>query len=147
MDGRSLYYEMFWPFYYSFNVGPAYFMVLDNANQENIDPWQMIWLKEELEKSKSFKYRFVFFHVPLFSPTTRKTEHVMSDIQNAKELNKLFDDYNVTMIFSSHIHAYYTGILGKTPFIITGGAGAELIGVDPQHDFYHYIKVNVTPTK
>ncbi|MCX7720777.1 MAG: hypothetical protein N2Z64_05775 [Dictyoglomus thermophilum] len=56
MDGRSLYYEMFWPFYYS-------------------------------------------FHVPLSSPTP------------------------------------------------AGGAGAELIGVDPQHDFYHYIKVNVTPTK
>ncbi|ACI20026.1 hypothetical protein [Dictyoglomus thermophilum] len=55
MDGRSLYYEMFWPFYYS-------------------------------------------FHVPLSSPTP------------------------------------------------AGGAGAELIGVDPQHDFYHYIKVNVTPT-
>lgn len=50
------------------------------------------------------------------------------------------------MIFSSHIHAYYTGYWGQTPFIITGGAGAELIGVDPQHDFYHYIKVNVTPS-
>lgn len=22
----------------------------------------------------------------------------------------------------------------------------NLLGVDPQHDFYHYIKVNVTPT-
>lgn len=93
MDGRSLYYEMFGPFYCSFHVGPAYFIVvLDNANQESIDPWQMIWLKEELEKSKRFKYRFVFIHVPLFSPTTRKTEHIMSDTQNAKELNKLFDD-------------------------------------------------------
>ena len=75
MDGRSLYYEMFGPFYYSFHVGPAYFIVLDNANQESIDPWQMIWL---------------------------------------------FDDYNVTMIFSSHIHAYYNWNLGKNSLYNNG---------------------------
>ncbi len=50
MNGRSLYYEFFGPFYYSFRIGPAYFIVLDNANQKNINPWQMAWLRKELEK-------------------------------------------------------------------------------------------------
>ncbi len=28
---------------------------------------------------------------------------------------------------------------------MTGGAGAELGGTDPEHYFYHYIKVKVSP--
>ena len=47
------------------------------------------------------------------------------------------------MLFASHIHAYYRGVWGRTPYIITGGAGAELLGTDPEHDFYHYIVVTV----
>jgi hypothetical protein len=48
------------------------------------------------------------------------------------------------MIFASHIHGYYIGTWGKTPYIITGGAGAEMLGTDPRHYFYHYLKVNIT---
>lgn len=48
------------------------------------------------------------------------------------------------MLFASHIHSFYRGVWSKTPYIITGGAGAELVGTNPEHDFYHYIKVNVS---
>lgn len=61
-----------------------------------------------------------------------------------RRLSELFDIYNVTMLFTSHIHAYYEGYWGKTPYIITGGAGAELGRSDPGHYFYHYIKVHVS---
>ncbi|MFQ6083457.1 MAG: metallophosphoesterase family protein [Candidatus Aminicenantia bacterium] len=145
-DGRANYYELFGKFYYSFAVGNSYFIILDDANEKNLDPWQMDWLKNELQKSQNYKYRFIFMHVPLYDP--RKGEykigHSLKDLAFADKLNNLFDKNNVSMLFVSHIHGYYRGIWEKTPHIITGGAGAELVGSDPRHYFYHYIKVNVS---
>lgn len=109
----------------------------------------MEWLKNELQNSQNYKYRFVFIHVPLFDPmnASNKTEYdetAISDVNQAKELNNLFDQYNVTMLFTSHIYAYFNGTWGKTPYIITGGAGAPLINSTPDHSFYHYLLVTVT---
>ncbi len=84
-------------------------------------------------------------HVPLFDP--RKGEyqkgHSLKNLKFAKKLNNLFDENNITMLFCSHIHSYYKGVWGKTPYIITGGGGAELADSNPNHSFYHYIKVNI----
>ena len=144
-EGRAAYYGFFGPFYYSFAVGKSYFIILDDANERNLDDEQFAWLKNELRISQKYKNRFVFMHVPLYDP--RKGEykrgHSLKDLTFAKKLNDLFNENNVTMLFVSHIHAYYRGAWGRTPYIITGGAGAELAGSDPKHYFYHYIKVNV----
>ncbi len=144
--GRANYYELFGTFYYSFATSNSYFIILDNANETNLDAWQMNWLKNELQTSQNYKYRFIFMHVPLYDPQKSKHifNHCLKDSAFAKKLNNLFDINNVTMLFCSHIHGYYNGIWGSTPFIITGGAGAELHGSDPQHHFYHYIKVNIS---
>ncbi len=143
--GRASYYDLFGPFYYSFSVGNSYFIVLDDANEENLDPWQMKWLQKELETGKTYDHLFVFMHVPLFDPRKgdRKKGHSLKDLKFAYRLNKLFDRYPITMLFASHIHGYFRGVWGKTPYTITGGAGAELFGTDPTHYFYHYIRVNV----
>jgi 3',5'-cyclic AMP phosphodiesterase CpdA len=143
--GRANYYDIFGRFYYSFTVGDAFFIVLDDAGEHRIDPWQMQWLRDELEKSLRYKYRFVFMHVPLYDPRKSgfRIAHNLKDTRFVRKLNDLFDRYNITMLFASHIHAYYRGLWGKTPYIITGGAGAELVGTNPEHDFYHYIKVNI----
>ncbi len=144
--GRANYYELFGKFYYSFAIGNSYFIILDNANETNLDAWQMNWLQDELQISQNYKYRFVFMHVPLFDPQKSKhlIDHCLKDSAFAKKLNDLFDMNNVTMLFCSHIHGYYNGIWGTTPYTITGGAGAELHGSDPQHHFYNYIKTKVS---
>jgi len=145
-NGRANYYELFGRFYYSFHIGNAYFIVLDDANQKKLNPWQMHWLKNELKKSQDYKYRFVFMHVPLYDPRKGQSKigHSLRDLLFAKKLNEIFDKYSVTMLFCSHIHGYYKGIWSRTPYIITGGAGAKLAGSNPQHYFYHYIKVIVS---
>ncbi len=75
-----------------------------------------------------YRYRFVFSHVPLHDP--RKGEyaqgHSMKNMKEAIKLNRLLDKYRVTMLFASHIHAYFRGKWHQTPYIITGGAGAPL---------------------
>ena len=143
-NGRGNYFKIFGGFYYSFTVGQSYFIVLDDANEKNLDDWQMQWLKNELAKSAPYRYRFVFMHVPLFDTRAGGSEHGLGDKAFGRRLNNLFDASGVTMLFTSHIHEYDKGTWGKTPYIITGGAGAELLGSDPAHYFYHYLKVHVS---
>ena len=128
--------------YFSFTFANSYFIFVDNADKTRVDKRQMAWLQKELQKSQKFKYRFVFMHVPLFDPRegVMQRGHSMKDTQNAKELNALFDKYRVTMLFASHIHAYFKGKWSQTPYIITGGAGAPHTRDD---GFYHYIVVRV----
>jgi len=132
--------------YFSFVYGESYFIVLDNANKRRIEGKELHWLKKQLKIAKQYKYRFVFLHVPLFDPRKgkRKKGHSMKDGKNANLLNKLFDKYNITMVFASHIHSYFRGKWKKTPFIITGGAGAPQSWDKGQP---HYIKVCIDKKK
>lgn len=145
-NSEANYQKVFGPPYYSFADNNSYFIMLDDANGKNVDSQQMSWLVQELQNGQKYKYRFVFMHVPLYDPRGNGSEegHSLEDLSNAQELQNLFDQYNVTMIFASHIHGYYPGVWGKTPFIISGGAGAELKYPDPEHNFFHYIKVDVS---
>lgn len=148
-NGNGIYYNYFGRPYYSFTIGNSCFIVLDDSNEKSIDKWQLDWLKKELNNSQSYKNRFVFMHVPLYDPREGdyKQGHSLEDLKMVNTLNDLFDKYKVTMVFASHIHSYYEGKWHNTPYIISGGGGAELAGADPKHDFYHYIKVDVKNDK
>ena len=142
-DGN--YIDAFGKTYFSFAYKNSYFIVLNDSNEEGLGKKQRRWLEDELKISQKYEHRFVFLHVPLYDP--RKGEyakgHSLDSCKNAKRLNDIFDKYNVSMIFSSHIHSYFRGIWQKTPYIITGGAGATL----KENGFYHYIKVIVDGDK
>ena len=130
------------PTYYNFTENNSYFIVIDNAGGY-LNETQMQWLKDQLVQSQKYKYRFVFMHKPLYTPNNGGDEHSMNTEGpgGADALRTLFDSSNVTMIFSSHIHNYYNGTWGRTPFIISGGAGSP---AEPNHPpYYHYIVVNV----
>ena len=145
-NGRGLYHDTFGPFYYSFAVGRSYFIVLDNSEEHRPERAQLAWLAAELEKSTAYRYRFVFMHVPLYD--TRQTgfglEHGMKNRGAARRINALLDRYDITMLFASHIHEFDRGTWGKTPYIITGGAGGELAGTDPGRNFFHYVRADVS---
>jgi hypothetical protein len=148
-NARANFKTIFGDAYFSFARGESFFIILDDANSYSIDDRQFEWLQRRLEESRKYKYRFVFMHVPLFDPSGGNNYGAGRSLTNltvAKKLTALFDRFDVTMLFMSHLHGYYQGAWGKTPYIITGGAGARLHGDDPEHFFYHYIKVNVTPS-
>ncbi len=130
------------PTYYNFTVNNSYFIVIDNA-KGSLNETQLEWLNSQLNQSQKYKYRFVFMHIPLYTPSG-EVEHSMNTNGQggADALKTLFDANNVTMIFASHIHNYYNGTWGKTPYIISGGAGAPPENNNPPN--HHYIIVNVT---
>lgn len=140
--GRGLYYDLFGPSYYSFKVGESYFIILDDANEKRIDQWQRLWLENELQEAAKYSHRFVFMHVPLFDPRGSRHHHCLPG-PVGQSLLDLFVKYKASRIIAAHIHGYYQGEWQGIPFTITGGAGGELVGKDPQHDFFHYLKVHV----
>ena len=146
-EGSSCAYNrLFGRLYYSFTFGDAYFIALNGSHEDGLGPQQYDWLKEELKKSQNYRYRFVFMHIPLYDPEAGEYQlgHSLNNKATAEEMNALFDANHVTMVFTAHVHGYYNGQWHATPYIITGGAGAELGGTD-DHYFNHYIKVNVSP--
>ena len=131
------------PTYYNFSENNSYFIIIDDASRKSLNSTQLTWLNEQLNLSQKYKYRFVFMHVPLYTPAG-ETERSMDTggPGGADALQNLFDSYNVTMIFASHIHGYFTGVWGKTPYIISGGAEYPEDKNDSSNN--QYVLVNVT---
>ena len=133
-------------FYYSFVVGKSLFIVLDDANEVRVDPQQLYWLKKRMKESWNYAHTFCFMHVPLFDPRPHE-HHCLKDRENAKKVLSILKEGKIDMVFCGHIHSYFRGSWDGVPYTITAGAGAELMGVDPKHYFYHYVIVNVNGDK
>jgi len=138
--GREIYREVFGPFYYSFQLGKHYFIVLDTADREAFDLLgQGVWLEKELEKSRNYDTCFVFMHIPLYDQGSGGHKDSLSK-KYADHLAGLFIKSRVTYVFASHIHGYFKGQWGSIPYTITGGAGADLIKDLPGN---HFLKVTI----
>ena len=135
------------PHYYSFRMGSAAFIVLDNGQDWSLSEAQFQWLEDELEKTRVCALRFVMMHRPLRDPRPDRKHDMSARPENVKRLSELFDAYGVTMIFTGHIHSFYTGKWGSTPYIITGGGGGSLYDKGTPASFHHYVRVNVTRDK
>jgi hypothetical protein len=146
--GRANYYDIFGDFYYSFSYNDSLFIVLDDANEKRIDEQQMNFLETELKRD--FKNKFVFMHVPAFDPRQRafnpaklmpKRIRFRSSLLNesGEKVINMMSKYNVTTVFSGHIHGYFNESMKGVNYIITGGAGGELFYSDPTHYFYNYV--------
>jgi len=144
-ENEKNYKNIFGKTFFSFAFKNSYFIIVDDADDEGLGLKQLSWLKQQLQKSQKYTNRFVFMHIPLYDPRkgAYKKGHSLENTEQVKMLNKLFDRYNVTMLFCSHIHSFYRGFWHKTPYIISGGAGAPL----KQGGFFHYIKVSVDGSK
>lgn len=143
---NSNYRDIFGPTYYSFQVGQGYFIVLDAVTEAGFDKAERQWLEKELQKGQTAKARFVFMHVPVFDPRGGQFHKSLPD-KDQKDLLDLFRRYKVTHLFASHLHGYFSGVREGVPYTITGGAGGSLQGKEPEHFFYHYLKVHLRDGK
>lgn len=139
---RGLYRTVFGPNYYSFTVGQNYFIALDDADRDGLDERQFEWLAQELEKAQNYAARIILMHIPPYNPSGFAKHHCLNE-SVAGRLMDLLAKYRATQIFAGHIHGYYTGQWRGIPYVISGGAGADLMGRDTDHFFYHYLVVQV----
>ncbi|NPB09648.1 MAG: metallophosphoesterase, partial [Thermodesulfobacteria bacterium] len=132
--------ELFGPPYFSFRVRGACFVVLNNARKRRIDPVQKSWLARQLT-NRDCAAKLVFMHMPIIDPRWGPDLYQ----QGALDLLDLLKRYGVSYVFFGHVHGFFSGRWGNVPYAVTGGAGAKLYGEDPEHFFFHYLKVTLGP--
>lgn len=142
LDGGRLQYEdALGAAYYSFDYKNSHFVVLDNG-EGRISEEQFLWLENDLMLNKSLN-TFVFMHLPAFDPRPARKQPMNVGGQYLR-LTRTFEKYNVSMVFSSGIHAYFKDVRGGISYIVTGGGGSELASSDA---YYNYIIVEVAGDK
>jgi hypothetical protein len=86
---------------YSFDYGPAHFVVLNDNRTMNIEaPAFTKWLRGDLRTSKA-PWKFVCYHIPGFHSSK---QHYAE--QQIRPLQPLFEESGVDMTFAGHVHNY-----------------------------------------
>jgi Ni,Fe-hydrogenase III component G len=67
---------------------------------------------------------------------TKDMSHGFRDIQETQKFENLMSNYKVNTVYSSHIHSYLDYTKNGVHYLITGGAGAELL---TENSYYHYL--------
>lgn len=102
--------------YYSFSEGDTLFILLNTGfpgEESSIGGKQLVWLEGELKRS--FRYKFVFLHEPLF-PVIHKGLAVNEESRDS--LHKLFVQRGVSLVVSGHDHIYRRQIKDGITYII-----------------------------
>lgn len=63
-------------------------------------------------------------------------DHGFRNPQEATRFESIMSQYHVAAVYLSHIHSYYDYTKNGVRYIISGGAGAELL---TQNSYYHYL--------
>ena len=156
-EGKGLHTEFFPDFargYYKFEWGGVQFFGLlawdatGEQGAEEIDSQspQVKWLEAELSKQEAQEapFRVVFMHDPVYISRGRTSETL------SRALAPVFKKCKVDVVFSSW-HLYERSVNEEITYIISGGAGAELIWMnkDPSYPSqadakeYHFCKVDI----
>jgi hypothetical protein len=142
--GRTIHYlHTFGKLNYAFALGDTWFIFFDDASEDALEKKQLKWLASALKEGQQYKTRLVFTHIPLFDPRPQIEETHCKNEKDARKMLELFSTWNVSHIFTGHIHGYFTGRWQGIPFTISGGGGSRLHGTDPAVYFYHYLVVRV----
>jgi predicted phosphodiesterase len=70
-------------------------------------------------------------------------DHGFQSKQEAERFESLMTKYKVDTVYLSHIHSYFDFNKNGVRYIISGGAGAELLTLN---SYYHYLITKVGPT-
>ncbi len=132
--GKKMYEDRLGKTYYSFDHKGWHFIILDSIQPTDdrlwdarIDPTQLAWLKDDLQRTGSTTPIIISVHVPLVTayatwgqPATPGKYSTLT-VGNALEVLPLFDGHNVVAVLQGHLHINETVTLRGTQYI-TGGA-------------------------
>lgn len=134
--------------YWSFDYGPAHFVILDQYD-DAFETKQLKWLQKDLENTKKF-WKFVCFHEPGWSAGADSELDRPNNESVQKLLQPLFEKHQVTAAFAGHNHYYARALVNGVYHITTGGGGAPLYDPKPYapnvmttFKSYHYCIVEI----
>lgn len=130
--------------YWSFDYGPAHFVVVDQYTNYQAGSTQLNWIENDLASTQK-PWKFVILHEPGWSAGGH------SNNTNVKTyIQPLCEKYNVAIVFAGHNHYYARAIVNGIQHITTGGGGAPLYDPDPTYPYVitttmvrHFCKVEI----
>jgi hypothetical protein len=135
---------------YSVNLaGGVHFIALDNVSQKGFGAKQLAWLASDLQAARadsSTLHVIVGMHKPL-AHNGVSTHGMDGDgpqaIADSDAAVALFVKHKVSLILSSHVHAYAAFTHAGIPSFITGGLGAPLARSPAEGAFHHFLQLDV----
>lgn len=137
--------------YYSFDFGNSHFTIVDSNQPLVPGQDQYKWIEQDLAQSNA-TWKFVVHHHPPYSSdendygdTVKKFEKTDRGEVDMREVTKLYDKYDVDLVWVGHIHDYertWPLTDGKVDqengviYIQTGGGGAELENFAPTRSWF-----------
>lgn len=97
--------------YYSYDVGPVHYVVLDTQMKEeeefhpHIGEAQMEWLRNDLSSNKS-KWTVVLMHKDSFQYANNRRGGEPGFNQLGRLFMPIFDEFKVDLVLSAHLHTY-----------------------------------------
>ena len=133
------YKERFGEYNYSFQEANCYFIVINSAicHDPSLvpDEWDTLisFLEKELKIAASVqqRHKIIFMHHPLYlnDPNEGDNYHVIPSSRRVKIID-LITEYDVSAVFTGHLHRNNYQKIGNTELVSTGPVGFPL-GEDP----------------
>jgi hypothetical protein len=130
--------------YWSYDYGPAHFVVVDQYTTYGSGSAQLEWIESDLA-STSKPWKFVYLHEPGWSAGGHANNTSVQDY-----IQPLCEEYGVGIVFAGHNHYYARAMVNDVQHVTTGGGGAPLR--DPNPDYpnvvtaikaHHFCKVEI----
>jgi len=130
--------------YWSFDYGPAHFVVVDQYTSYATGSAQLTWIENDLA-STAKPWKFIYFHEPGWSAGGHGNS---TSVQNY--IQPLCEQYDVSIVFAGHNHYYARAVVNEIHHVTTGGGGAPLYSPNPSNPnvvstamAYHYCNVEI----
>lgn len=118
-----------YPLHYSFSMGTALFVSLDDTVVGRLDADQHAWLDGELAAGADFPVKIVFGHLPIRPFTQGRENEILDDA----DLEQTLADRGVSLFLSGHHHGYFPGRhagLRQVSMACLGAGSRRLVGED-----------------
>ncbi len=130
----------------TFDHKGSHFVLIDNSTQGlGFYPQEQAWVQADLAaaKKKGYAHIFAACHVPPGYPySATATSAQIPGIDANQQLAPILKTGKVEELFCGHVHSYLEETDDGLPVIISGGAGAPLLGIVGE-SYFNYVLVDV----
>lgn len=127
-EGDAIFWKQYWPepfqsggLYWSFDYGPAHFVMLDAYSDFGVGSAQYNWLEADLAATTK-TWKFVAIHEPGWSAGGGHENNITFQT----DLQPLIQQYGVAMVLAGHNHYYARAMVNDVVELTVGGGGAPL---------------------
>ncbi len=149
-EGSGTLFTKYFPYpfvsgrYWSFDYGPAHFVVVDQYTSYGSGSAQLGWIESDLAATTK-PWKFLYLHEPGWSAGGHPNNTTVQDY-----IQPLCEQYGVPIVFAGHNHYYARALVNGVHHITTGGGGAPLRDPDLGYPYvvtgisaYNYCKVEI----